>query len=116
MAQIALKIAREKVSKNFPENKDFPLPCPNCGGNGNIVVTSSTYEKKNSERTIEMDCRACAKTGRLNKQQYFQSRVHDELWCRCQEDYESLYVFDGYDVFGTDTYICKFCQLVTQFG
>jgi hypothetical protein len=53
--------------------------------------------------TLEIPCSDC--------QGIFQS-----IGCQCETPLDPCYAPDGHQVFGNDTYLCRGCGMVTQFG
>ncbi len=117
-AAYAKKRAWRNVVRLFGAEAMKPVPCGHCKGSREITLLVSTLggsaeEAKEKESKIPcISCKDGTTSAGLNA-------FNKLIWCGCKHKSDVagfLFARDGRAVFGNDTYLCRHCGFVRQFG
>ena len=106
----AKKLATMEWNK-YPDG--YPCDCHN--GQMTVTIETQGSDPMDPPKKISMECPRCKGTEKMT----FSGLLQRYVWCKCQKqkyEYNCVYAPDGRQVFGNDTYICRQCGMVTQFG
>lgn len=94
------------------------IPCGWCKGSGTVWTTWTVCTPGKPDEVSERDssCRWCHGHGTMTQEESDFSDFYDSVWCECKEDHGSHHIPKVLSEFFNDTYYCKECGKVTQFG
>jgi hypothetical protein len=91
------------------------VECGSCKGTGTMSLRIETISVENREMsTSTIKCVFCT-GGTVDARNQLYNRL---IMCQCKQQATSgfLYARDGRRVFGNETYLCRACGFVKQFG
>ncbi len=113
--------AHKRAARNafrLAAGKGLEKECGACKGTTKMQLRVSVLGGPDDakETVTEITCGACAGSGKVKPiQEYYSQLIHCN--CRNKSDITGfLYAADGRRVFGNDTYLCRHCGFVKQFG